>query len=274
MKKTLFALQAFGFALITVNAMAKTADELLVTGTPEEIGFAIAKEADDRDLGFGNYEVNVAMELKNARGQTSNREMRNKIFEMQDLTVGDKSMIIFDMPRDVKGSAFLTFSKILESDDQWMYLPKIGKVKRISSKNKSGPFMGSEFSYEDISSPELGKYTYKYIGKEACDNGLECLIVERYPLYEHSGYTKQVVWYDTAEFRFWRIDSYDRKGSFMKTMKIEGHKKYLDKYWRPDFYKMTNHQTKKSTKLSWTNYNFDIGLKENDLTKSDLKNAR
>ncbi|MFT7432532.1 MAG: hypothetical protein ACI9TY_000144 [Alphaproteobacteria bacterium] len=272
--RKIFIINALAFALLSTTTFAKTADELLASGTLEEQGYAIVKEADDRDFGFGGYEVSALMELKNAHGQTSTRQMRNRIFEMADASVGDKSMIIFDMPHDIRGSAFLTFSKILEADDQWMYLPKIGKVKRISSKNKSGPFMGSEFAYEDISSPEVGKFTYKYLGKEACDNGMECLMVERYPLYEHSGYTKEIVWYDTNEFRFWRVDSYDRKGALMKTMNIDGYKQYLNKYWRADVYEINNHQTKKSTILTWDNYDFKTGFKENDFRKSDLKNAR
>jgi hypothetical protein len=261
-------------ALLGGVAQAKTMDEIIKAGgTPEEIGKAIIVEADVRDLGFESQEVEVTMVLKNAQGQSSTRQMRNKTFELQQKDVGDKTMIIFDQPRDVAGTAFLTYSQILQPDDQWLYLPALKRVKRISSKNKSGPFMGSEFSYEDISSPEVGKYTYKYIGAEACGK-MDCTIVERYPLYEHSGYTKQVVYLDNEEFRPIIIKSYDRKGDLLKTLEYKGYQQYLDKYWRADAFYMVNHQTGKSTDLLWTDYQFKTGLKESDFVKGKLRNAR
>jgi hypothetical protein len=60
----------------------------------------------------------------------------------------------------------MTFTHKIGPDDQWLYLPAIKRVKRISSNNKSGPFMGSELAFEDLSSQEVEKYTYKFIKKE------------------------------------------------------------------------------------------------------------
>ena len=63
---------------------------------------------------------------------------------------GDKSLSIFDTPADVEGTIFLSHTKIKNPDDQWLFLPALKRVKRISSSNKSGPFMGSEYAYEDL----------------------------------------------------------------------------------------------------------------------------
>ena len=93
MKKVLFNLQLAGLTLLSSSAFAATVEELLAAGTAKEVGHAIAKEADDRDFGFGDFEVDVVMNLKNARGQSSKREMRNKTFEMADMSVGDKTMM-------------------------------------------------------------------------------------------------------------------------------------------------------------------------------------
>ncbi len=256
------------------NVFAKTADEVLSSATSaEEQGKAIMIEVDERDFGFGDMEVDLEMTLRNAHGQEIKRSQRNKTLEVEDKSLGDKSLIIFDNPRDVKGTAFLTFSKILEPDDQWLYLPSLKRVKRISSKNKSGPFVGSEFAYEDISSQEVAKYTYKYLRKEVCGD-MECFVIERFPTYKHSGYTKQVAWIDTVEFRPIKIDFYDRKSELLKTLTYEGYKQYLDKYWRADKFLMINHQTDKSTEIAWTNYRFGVGLKANDFTKANLKRVR
>ena len=68
----------------------------------------------------------------------------------------------------VKGVNILSHTKIFEPDDQWLFLPALKRVKRISSRNKSGPFMGSEFAYEDLVSREVEKYSYKFIKDEKC----------------------------------------------------------------------------------------------------------
>ena len=133
----------------------------LLAETTEDKGLAIAIEADKRDEGFGDSTANMTMELKNKQGDSSIRYIRIKTLEI--IGDGDKSMSIFDEPADVKGTAFLTFSHAVKPDEQWLYLPALKRVKRINSKNKSGPFMGSEFAYEDISSQEVEKYNFTYL---------------------------------------------------------------------------------------------------------------
>ena len=242
-----------------------------IAQTAEEKGLAIAVEADKRDEGFGDSTANMVMELKNKQGDTSTRYIRIKTLEV--IGDGDKSMSIFDEPADVKGTAFLTFSHALEPDEQWLYLPALKRVKRINSKNKSGPFMGSEFAYEDIASQEVEKYTYKYLRDETL-NGTDCFVIERYPAYEHSGYTRQVVWINKEEYRPEKVVFYDRKNSLLKTLTYDGYRQYLDKYWRADEMFMQNHQTGKSTKLTWSDYKFMTGLEDRDFNKNSLKRAR
>lgn len=270
----LLLISTFIVTALPVFSNAKTAEEVLASAdTPQAKGLAIAVEGDRRDLGFGDFQVEVEMLLHNAYGDSSKREMRNKTFEIQDAGLGDKSMIIFDRPADVKGTAFLTHSKILEPDDQWLYLPSLKRVKRIASKNKSGPFVGSEFAYEDIASNEVEKFSYNYLKTEPCGD-LQCFVVERFPEYEYSGYTRQLVWVDTQEFRPVKIDFYDRKDSLLKTLTYKGYKQYLGKYWRADRFEMVNHQTGKRTELFWKNYAFRTGLDESYFVKAKLKQIR
>ena len=243
----------------------------LVAETAEEKGLAIAVEADKRDEGFGDSKANMTMELRNKQGDTSTRYIRIKTLEV--IGDGDKSMSIFDEPADVKGTAFLTFSHAIKPDEQWLYLPALKRVKRINSKNKSGPFMGSEFAYEDIASQEIEKYTYKYLRDETL-NGIDCFVIERYPAYEHSGYTRQVVWINKAEYRPEKVVFYDRKNSLLKTLTYDGYQQYLDKFWRADQMHMENHQTGKSTTLTWSNYQFRTGLEDSDFNKNSLKRAK
>lgn len=234
-------------------------------------GLEIAKEADKRETGFVDSTANMKMILKNKQGQTNSREVKVKTLEV--IGDGDLGLSIFNTPKDIKGTASLTYSHALKPDEQWLYLPALKRVKRISSKNKSGPFMGSEFAYEDISSQEVEKYTYKYI-KDEMLNGIDCFVVERYPAYKHSGYTRQVAWVNKQEYRAEKIDFYDRKNVLLKTLNHKGYKQYLNQFWRADEMHMTNHQTGKSTTLSWENYQFKTGLTEKDFNRNSLKRAK
>ncbi len=240
--------------------------------TAEEKGLAIAQEADRRDQGFGDYSADMLMVLRNKQGKESKRSIRIKTLEV--IGDGDKSLSIFDTPRDVKGTAFLTFSHKVGDDEQWLYLPALKRVKRINSRNKSGSFMGSEFAYEDIASQEVEKYTYKYLREEEYQ-GMTCFVDESYPIdIKNSGYSKRVSWMDKKEYRLLKVDYFDRKNSLLKTLTVDGYNQYLNKYWRPSTMTMINHQTGKSTSLSWNNYTFQSGLSDKDFTATSLKRAR
>ncbi len=240
--------------------------------TPEEKGLAIAMEADLRDEGFSDYTANMTMILKNKQGKESKRAIRSKTLEVKG--DGDKSLSVFDTPRDVKGTAFLTFSHKVGDDEQWLYLPALKRVKRINSRNKSGSFMGSEFAYEDIASQEVEKYTYKHLREEEFQ-GQACFVGESYPVdAKNSGYSKRISWVDTTEYRLLKTEFYDRKKSLLKTLIVEGYQQYLDKYWRADSMNIVNHQTGKSTTLLWKNYSFRTGLTDKDFNSTSLKRVR
>ena len=239
--------------------------------TPEEKGLAIAQEADSRDSGFVDYTNDVKMILRNKQGQQSVREIRSKTLEVDG--DGDKSLTIFDEPRDVKGTALLSFTHKVGPDDQWLYLPALKRVKRIASDNKSGPFMGSEFAYEDISSQEVDKYTYKFLRDDTLD-GMDVFVFERYPVDKKSGYTRQIIWLDKEHYKERKIEYYDRKNALLKTLTFTDYNQYLDTFWRAHTMYMENHQTGKSTTLKQDNYQFQTGLTDRDFDKNSLKRAR
>ncbi len=243
----------------------------LLAETPQQRGLAIATAADAADNGWGDSSATMVMTLRNRQGDTSQREIRNRQLEVAG--DGDKSLSIFDSPNDVKGTAFLSHTHATKADDQWLYLPALKRVKRISSNNKSGPFMGSEFAYEDISSQELAKYSYTWLKDELYD-GKESHVIERIPTYKHSGYTKQIAWIDSTILQALRVDFYDRKGALLKTLTNHEYQQYNDKFWRANRMEMVNHITGKSTTLSWKNYKFSNGYTHRDFDKNSLKRIR
>lgn len=239
--------------------------------TAEQRGLEIAIEADRRDTGFHDSRASLQMVLRNKQGKESTRQIRVRTLEQTD--DGDKSLTLFDEPADVKGTNFLSFTHKSGPDDQWLYLPALKRVKRISSRNKSGPFMGSEFAYEDLSSQEVEKFTYKYLRDENYQ-GMDCFVIERDPVDKYSGYTREVVWLDKQEYRPQRIEFYDRKNAPLKTLTYQDYHQYLDKYWRAHDMFMENHQTGKSTRLIWSDYQFQTGLTDRDFDRNSLKRVK
>ncbi|EOU2461841.1 outer membrane lipoprotein-sorting protein [Vibrio navarrensis] len=234
-------------------------------------GLEIATERKNRDLGWQDSVATMEMLLKNAQGESSSRLMRLQSLEVDG--DGDKGLTIFDEPRDVKGTAFLNHSHTSEADDQWLYLPALKRVKRISSRNKSGPFMGSEFAYEDLSSFELEKYRFNYLRDEVI-NGQSSFVLEQIPTDENSGYTKQVVWLDQQFYRPLKVEFYDRKDALLKTLTFDDYKQYLNQYWRAHQMTMVNHQTGKSTELLTTDLTFRTGLSADDFEQNVLKRIK
>ncbi len=253
---------------IAIAALLLAPGSTLLAETPEERGLAIAIEGDKRDQGYVDSTANMKMILRNRAGKESTRNVRIKSLEVTG--DGDKSLSIFDEPADVKGTTSLTWSHSEKPDEQWLYLPALKRVKRISSKNKSGPFMGSEFAFEDIGSQEVDKYTYKYLRDEDFESA-KTFVMERYPTDKNSGYTKQVVWIEQDRYIALKLEFYDRKGSLLKTLVSSDFQQYLDKFWRPSTLEMTNHQSGKSTTLVFSDYQFQTGLKSSDFSKNALK---
>ena len=259
------------FASTVVLLMSLVSIPISVAQSDAEKGLAIAVEADQRDTGFADTTVDLTMLIAMSADDVISREMRQMVLEVAD--DGDKSIMVFDRPRDLKGTAILTYTHKAEADEQWLYLPALKRVKRISSADKSGPFMGSEFAYEDLSSQEVEKYTYNYLRDETIDGEL-CFVVERFPTDKNSGYTRQITWVDQSEYRLQRVDYYDRKNSLLKSMVPANYQQYSGRYWRPGEMTMTNHQTGKRTTLKFRNYQFGTGLQDSDFKPSAISRIR
>ena len=239
--------------------------------SPEDKGLRIAREASARNDGFGDFTAGMTMVLRDRQGRESVRQMRFKVLEVPG--DGDKSLFVFDEPRDVQGTALLTHAHVNTQDDQWLYLPALKRVKRISAAKRSGSFMGSEFSYEDMSPPEVDEYTYKYLRDEPCGE-LTCTVTEQVPLDKKSGYSRKVIWQDTDALRTWKMELYDRKGSHLKTLTLAGYRQYLDRYWRAEHQTMENHLTGASTTLHWTEFRFRTDLGPGDFSQTALRRVR
>ncbi|MEL7466706.1 MAG: outer membrane lipoprotein-sorting protein [Pseudomonadota bacterium] len=232
-------------------------------------GWEIAARSDATDAGFGSSSVDLTMTLMDASGRSTTREMRIDTLEKEGEGNGDKSLTVFFSPPDVEGTALLSHARIVESDDQWLYLPALRRTKRISSANKSGPFVGSEFAFEDLTANELGKYDYMYIETREID-GMEMDIVGCIPRYERSGYSKLLCYFDTDIHQSRKVEFFDRGGQHLKTLTLEDYRQYENGVWRPHKQTMVNHLTGKTTVIEAGEYEFGVALSGRDFEPSAL----
>ena len=227
----------------------------------------IAEKSDKITDGFESSIAHTEMILINASGQKSVRQLEMKTLEGED---GDKTISTFLTPADVKGTKTLGHEHLDRDDDQWLYLPALKRVKRIASRNKSGSFMGSEFSYEDIGNQNYKKYTYDEKVEEVELNGMKCYKGSRIPKDKNSGYTKQISWVSMDNFLLQQVEYYDRKSELLKTATFLDYKQ-IDAVWRVGKIEMKNHQNDKSTVLIWKEDKVHAGLTAKEFNKRVLK---
>ena len=224
----------------------------------------VAQKSEAVMSGFEDSIATMEMTLINAAGQKKVRTMKMKVLEGKD---EDKSLMEFLTPADVKGTKFLSYEHVDKDDDQWLYLPALKRVKRIASKNKSGSFMGSEFSYEDLSAFNVKKYIYEE-GEAKKQNGL--LVTTAKPVSKYSGYTKLVSYIDPQTFLIQKVEFYDRKKELLKVETFSDYKK-IDGIYRIGKITMKNVQNDKSTILVWRDEKIKNSLKAKDFHKRYLK---
>ncbi|KAA3610449.1 MAG: outer membrane lipoprotein-sorting protein [Calditrichaeota bacterium] len=241
---------------------------ILSTGLFAQSGREIAEKANATQRGFVDEVVETTMYLVNAKNDSVVRHLKNMTFERENSE--DYSIIRFLNPPDVRGTGLLTYQNPAGDDQQWLYLPELRRVKRISSKNKSGAFMGSEFAYEDISGNTLDRFEYKYLGEDKLGD-VDCYLVDRIPTYKNSGYLRIKTWYDKNTHLMLRNEFIDRKNSLLKVLTFKNWEQFSTGAWRAGKMTMENLQNGKTSILIFKNRKHKVGLKEKDFTKRSLQ---
>lgn len=235
-------------------------------------GLRLAKEIELANRGFIGEESEMEMTLIDAYKSKTVREMIGKTMETK--SDGDKSLMEFKNPKDVKGTKMLTHTHKKGDDDQWLFLPSLRRVKRISSRSKTSAFMGSEFSYEDLGSQEIDKYNFKWIKDFKNKKGEAHYLLERKPK-QKSGYSKMVMVISKKLNSAVKIDYYDRKGELLKTGLFKNFKNFKigknKQIYRAGLIEMKNIQTKKSSTFAWKSRKLGIKHRKRDFDKKSLK---
>jgi len=212
-----------------------------------QTGEEIAQKSYEKISGYESSISQTTMLLRNAQGDENVRKL---LIKKREGNNGDKSLLIFLYPNDLKGTKLLSYEVIGGDDKQWLYLPALKRVKRISSRNKSGSFMASEFSYEDIASQNYKNYTYPEDAQIVQKENHNYFKLLRIPKDKHSGYSKQLLYIDTKEYLPRFGEYYDKQGKLLKKIYFRDYV-LVDGVWRVHTIIIKNIQNKKSSTLIW-----------------------
>jgi outer membrane lipoprotein-sorting protein len=197
--------------------------------------------------------LEASMVLINDKGQQ--RERRNTtVIALQENGIDSKFAVKFSTPADIRGTAFLQVEHGEADDDLWIYLPALKKSRRLVASNKKDSFVGSDFSYGDISLPRAAKYKHTVVRNERMDD-VDCYVIESVPgddtVKTNSGYSRKVTWVRSDNFVETKVEYYDLAGRLLKTQRVTKPQAVDAKAgrWFPLSREMTNHQTGHRTML-------------------------
>lgn len=210
--------------------------------------------------GLPNSMSTVTMTIE-SRGNNTVRTMEQYILESDN--AGNKTINVFSEPADVKGVSVLTHTAKDGNDQQWLFLPSINRTKRISSSNRSGSFVGSDFAFEDLSSLELSKYHFDSAKYEEID-GQKLIKVTYKPKYNGSGYSYIETFLDTENYQPKFNNYYNSRGEHSKTLFLSKYLSYTDDgSWRPHILKMEDHIKGSVTEIVFTEFTKNSTSKNN-----------
>ncbi len=227
-------------------------------------------------LRVDNEKVTLKMELINKKGNKRTREINQ--YSMTSQEDNRSTLLRFNSPADVKGIGFLAIENTGRENDQWLYLPALGRSRRISASDDTDNFMGSDFTYEDIGTEEIEEFNYKLKGSENI-NGFDSYLIEAIPNSEQkqseSGYSKREIYVDKSSYLVVQTKYFNKKGELSKIYTGENVYKVnnTDK-WRVHVMTMKNLKTEHTTVLYFDNYNINAAAQNSVFTQRYLESGK
>jgi outer membrane lipoprotein-sorting protein len=234
----------------------------------DQYGEDIARRSFDLPESDDDYSV-TTMILINEQGD---RKIRKIEFYSQEGNEGRNTFMEFMEPADVSGTCFLTLGKREGDDEQRIYLPALGRVRRISSSENDGKFMGSDIYYYDLEDNEWEDFTYQYL-RDDTYNGMDCYVVESYPEDEDAPYSKVVLWINKDNYFVYKRECYDREARprLIKTIVVV-ETETVDGIIIFTKMAVDNHEDSHQTLLLRENVQVNIGVPDDIFTVRNLEN--
>jgi outer membrane lipoprotein-sorting protein len=221
------------------------------------------------------FDGDVVMTLVNKDGGERVRKVA-MWSKLQSNGVDSAVMIRFNDPADIKGTGFLQIENFAGDDDIWVYLPALGKVRRLVSSNKHDSFFGTDFSYGDILLPQVSKYRHTLLRTEAVD-GNDCYVVESVPVDDKvrtdDGYARKLSWIDVQNYIERKVDYYDTDNQLLKTQTTSDVKQVDPgaQRWMPMRREMVNHQNGHRTTYEFAHFALDGGIQTSYFSTRNLE---
>jgi outer membrane lipoprotein-sorting protein len=182
----------------------------------------------------------------------------------------EKKLFFFTAPADVRDTAFMNWSYDNPStpDDQWIYLPALGRVRRISAEKSNDSFMGSDFSYEDLSARHPDLDTHRVVDTEMID-GRRVYVVESVPTENSSAYGHTVSWVAEEIWIGLRREFYDPSGELLKTLEIDDYLQ-ISGFWTITRMTMSDANSGHSTTMELSDLQFNTGVAESTFSERTM----
>lgn len=215
--------------------------------------------------------LDIRLSLIESNGVERERRIQTLTLTENDLT---STITVFLSPASVKNTRFLTKENRSGGDDQWIFLPSIGRIKRIAASEGSGSFMGSDFSYSDMASTtyDVDEADHTLLGEETID-GRKAYLIESIPLTA-SDYGKTRILVDKEHYLPLKVDFYSKDGkTLVKTLTTDSIK-YMEGRWISQTVTMTTVATKHSTRIEILQAKYNIPMNRGYFTTSFLETGR
>lgn len=248
-------------ALILIILLSSTG---LVLAAPD--GHAVMENVYNRPSGE-DMTADLTMTLTNSRGSTRERSITQFSLDTGEV---EKKMMFFLAPADVKDTSFMSWSyDDARDDDQWIYLPALRRVKRISSDSKNDRFMGSDFTYDDLGERHPDEDRHSLLREEKY-NGEACYVVESVPRGSDDAFSKTVSWIAKDKWIGLKREYYDENGQVYKTLNIDEFEE-IDDYWVITNMSMKDLDRDHSTRIEMENVKFDTGLTDSFFSERQMQ---
>ncbi|MDP6533578.1 MAG: outer membrane lipoprotein-sorting protein [Candidatus Marinimicrobia bacterium] len=236
---------------------------LMITNLIGQSGYEIAKMVDEKAQPK-DMVSKTTMVLTNNKGKTRTSTMHSKT-----MNGGEKQIIWFLAPADDKGVSFLKIEHDGKDDEMRMWLPAFKKVRRIASTKKGDSFMGSDLSYEDLTSRELEENEYKRLEDEVID-GVDCYLLEITPKPEaESTYSKHLSWINKETLTGFKEQSFDKRGALKKQKNFSF--SAMENYHVMQRIFVEDVQKNHTTEITFKDIAVDSGINESLFQEKNLK---
>jgi len=232
----------------------------------EVTGEWVAEQMSRRDTG-DDSRVEMAMDLVDSKGRSTKRSL---YMVRKDFEGPDKMLIRFTRPGDIRGTSFLVWEHKGEDDERFLYLPALGRTRRITSSEKTDSFAGTDFTYEDISGRELEDFTYRLLGDSTLASGEACYVLESTPVSGGFDYAKSITLVDRESFLPMRSDYVDSKGRISRRFRLI-RKEKIDGIWTIMEMSMTDIEGDHRTDLVITGVRYNAGVEDRVFTRRELE---